>query len=98
MGRGGALLGRDSRPPMPDYGCHEVDDARRPSCPAVSQAITSTLTLSSYGEAVKQIGILFVLAPGALVFSGERQRVREIDPGADVLLARMMLLSLAGAR
>jgi drug/metabolite transporter (DMT)-like permease len=63
----------------------------------VSQAIAYTLTLSSYVEAVKQIEILFALAIGALVF-GERQRVREIALGAGVMLAGMVLLSLAGAR
>jgi len=63
----------------------------------VSQAIAYTLTLSSYVEAVKQIEILFALAIGALVF-GERQRVREISLGAGVMLAGMVLLSLAGVR
>jgi drug/metabolite transporter (DMT)-like permease len=64
---------------------------------AVSQAIAYTMTLSSYVEAVKQVEILFALAIGALVF-GERQRVREIALGAGVMLAGMVLLSLAGAR
>lgn len=63
----------------------------------VSQAIAYTMTLSSYVEAVKQIEILFALAIGALVF-GERQRVREISLGAGVMLAGMILLSLAGVR
>ncbi|HLE43969.1 MAG TPA: hypothetical protein VJB36_08135 [Methylomirabilota bacterium] len=63
----------------------------------MSQAIAYTLTLSSYVEAVKQIEILFALAIGALVF-GERQRVREISLGAGVMLAGMVLLSLAGVR
>jgi drug/metabolite transporter (DMT)-like permease len=63
----------------------------------VSQAIAYTLTLSSYVEAVKQVEILFALGIGALVF-GERQRVREIALGAGVMLAGMVLLSLAGAR
>jgi drug/metabolite transporter (DMT)-like permease len=63
----------------------------------VSQAIAYTMTLSSYVEAVKQIEILFALAIGALVF-GERQRVREISLGAGVMLAGMILLSLAGIR
>ena len=63
----------------------------------VSQAIAYTLTLSSYVEAVKQvIEILLALGIGALVF-GERQRVREIALGAGVMLAGMVLLSLAGA-
>jgi drug/metabolite transporter (DMT)-like permease len=63
----------------------------------VSQVIAYTMTLSSYVEAVKQIEILFALAIGALVF-GERQRVREISLGAGVMLAGMVLLSLAGVR
>jgi drug/metabolite transporter (DMT)-like permease len=63
----------------------------------VSQVIAYTMTLSSYVEAVKQVEILFALAIGALVF-GERQRVREISLGAGVMLAGMVLLSLAGAR
>ena len=53
------------------------------------------LTLSSYVEAVKQVEILFALAIGVLVF-GEQQRVREIAPGALVMLAGVVLLSLAG--
>lgn len=63
----------------------------------VTQVIAYTMTLSSYVEAVKQVEILFGLAIGALVF-GERQRVREISLGAGVMLAGMVLLSLAGAR
>jgi len=63
----------------------------------VCQAIAYTMTLSSYVEAVKQIEILFALAIGAVVF-GERQRVREISLGAGVMLAGMVLLSLAGVR
>jgi uncharacterized membrane protein len=60
----------------------------------VSQGIAYLLTLSSYVEAVKQIEILFAMAIGALVF-GERQQVRAIAPGALVMLAGMVLLSLA---
>jgi drug/metabolite transporter (DMT)-like permease len=63
----------------------------------VSQVIAYTMTLSSYVEAVKQVEILFALGIGALVF-GERQRVREISLGAGVMLAGMILLSLAGVR
>ena len=63
----------------------------------VTQVIAYTMTLSSYVEAVKQVEILFGLAIGALVF-GERQRVREISLGAGVMLAGMVLLSLAGTR
>jgi len=61
----------------------------------VTQGIAYLLTLSSYVEAVKQVEILFALAIGALAF-GERQRAREIAPGACVMLAGMVLLSLAG--
>jgi drug/metabolite transporter (DMT)-like permease len=61
----------------------------------VSQGIAYLLTLSSYVEAVKQVEILFAMVIGALVF-GERQKVREIAPGALVMLAGMVLLSLAG--
>jgi drug/metabolite transporter (DMT)-like permease len=60
----------------------------------VSQGIAYLLTLSSYVEAVKQIEILFAMAIGVLVF-GERQQVRAVAPGALVMLAGMVLLSLA---
>ena len=60
----------------------------------VSQGTAYLLTLSSYVEAVKQVEILFAMAIGVLAF-GERQRVREIAPGALVMLAGMVLLSLA---
>jgi drug/metabolite transporter (DMT)-like permease len=65
------------------------------SLTTVTQGIAYLLTLSSYVEAVKQVEILFALAIGALAF-GERQRVREIAPGACVMLAGMVLLSLGG--
>jgi drug/metabolite transporter (DMT)-like permease len=61
----------------------------------VSQGIAYTLTLTSYVEAVKQVEILFALGIGVLAF-GEQERVREILPGALVMLAGMVLLSLAG--
>ena len=60
----------------------------------VTQGHAYLLTLSSYVEAVKQVEILFALAIGVLVF-GEQQRVREIAPGALVMLAGVVLLSLA---
>ncbi|MBI3104124.1 MAG: EamA family transporter [Candidatus Rokubacteria bacterium] len=60
----------------------------------VSQGTAYLLTLSSYVEAVKQVEILFAMVIGVLAF-GERQRVREIAPGALVMLAGMVLLSLA---
>jgi len=61
----------------------------------VSQGIAYLLTLSSYVEAVKQVEILLALGVGALAF-GERQRAREVLPGALTMLAGMVLLSLAG--
>lgn len=61
----------------------------------VSQGIAYTLTLSSYVEALKQVEILFAMAIGTLAF-GEKQKVREIAPGGLVMLAGMVLLSLAG--
>ena len=63
----------------------------------VTQGIAYLLTLSSYVEAVKQVEILFAMGVGVLLF-GERQQVREIAPGALVMLAGMVLLALAGAR
>jgi drug/metabolite transporter (DMT)-like permease len=60
----------------------------------VSQGHAYLMTLSSYVEAVKQVEILFALAVGVLIF-GERQKVREIAPGAAVMLAGVVLLSLA---
>ena len=61
----------------------------------VTQGHAYLLTLSSYVEAVKQVEILFALAIGTLLF-GEKQKVREIAPGALVMLAGVVLLSLAG--
>jgi drug/metabolite transporter (DMT)-like permease len=61
----------------------------------VSQGIAYLLTLSSYVEAVKQVEILFAMGIGIVVF-GERQEVRAVAPGALVMLAGMVLLSLAG--
>ena len=60
----------------------------------VTQGTAYVLTLSSYVEAVKQVEILFAMGIGVLAF-GERQRVREIAPGALVMLAGVVLLSLA---
>jgi drug/metabolite transporter (DMT)-like permease len=61
----------------------------------VSQGIAYLLTLSSYVEAVKQVEILFALGIGVTVF-GEKQTARDIAPGALVMLAGVVLLSLAG--
>jgi len=62
----------------------------------VTQGHAYLLTLSSYVEAVKQVEILFALAIGTLLF-GEKQKVREIAPGALVMLAGVVILSLAAA-
>lgn len=61
----------------------------------VTQGVAYLLTLSSYVEAVKQVEILFALGIGVMVFS-ETQKVRDIAPGALVMLAGVVLLSLAG--
>jgi drug/metabolite transporter (DMT)-like permease len=61
----------------------------------VSQGHAYLMTLSSYVEAVKQVEILFALGIGALLFH-EKQNVLEIAPGAVVMLAGVVLLSLAG--
>src|SRR5215813_3991823 len=61
----------------------------------VTQGTAYLLTLSSYVEAVKQVEILFAMGIGVVVF-GERQKVRDIAPGALVMLAGVVLLSLAG--
>jgi len=61
----------------------------------VSQGTAYLLTLSSYVEAVKQVEILFAMGIGVVAF-GEKQKVREIAPGAAVMLAGVVLLSLAG--
>jgi drug/metabolite transporter (DMT)-like permease len=61
----------------------------------VTQGRAYLLTLSSYVEAVKQIEILFALAIGVAVF-GEKQTVRDIAPGAIVMLMGVALLSLSG--
>ena len=60
----------------------------------VSQGTAYLLTLSSYVEAVKQVEILFAMAIGTLLF-GEKQKVRDIAPGALVMLAGVVMLSLA---
>ena len=60
----------------------------------LSQGKAYTLTLSSYVEAVKQVEILFAMAVG-VIFFGEAQRVRETALGAVVMLAGMVLLTLA---
>jgi uncharacterized membrane protein len=61
----------------------------------VTQGIAYLLTLSSYVEAVKQVEILLALGIGVWVF-GEKQTARDVAPGAVVMLAGVVLLSLAG--
>ncbi|HKW95763.1 MAG TPA: EamA family transporter [Methylomirabilota bacterium] len=61
----------------------------------VSQGTAYLMTLSSYVEAVKQVEILFAMAIGGLLFD-EKQTVRDITPGALVMLAGVVLLSLSG--
>ena len=70
------------------------EDAATGGVAGVSEGHAYLMTLSSYVEAVKQVEILFALALGVVVF-GERQKVREIAPGAVVMLAGVVLLSLA---
>ena len=60
----------------------------------VSQGTAYLLTLSSYVEAVKQVEILLAMGIGVMIF-GERQKVCDIAPGAAVMLAGVVLLSLA---
>ena len=64
------------------------------SLTTVSQGTAYLMTLSSYVEAVKQVEILFAMAIGTLMFH-EKQRVRDIAPGALVMLVGVVLLSLA---
>ena len=65
------------------------------SLTTVSQGTAYLMTLSSYLEAVKQVEILFALAIGTVLFH-EKQTVRDIAPGALVMLAGVVLLSLTG--
>ena len=61
----------------------------------VSQGTAYLMTLSSYVEAVKQVELLFAMGIGVIVFR-EKQTVRDIAPGALVMLAGVVLVSLAG--
>jgi drug/metabolite transporter (DMT)-like permease len=65
------------------------------SLTTVSQGTAYLMTLSSYVEAVKQVEILFAMVIGTIMFH-EKQKVRDIAPGALVMLAGVVLLSLAG--
>ena len=60
----------------------------------ISQGTAYLMTLASYVEAVKQVEILLAMAIG-VVFFGERQQVRDIAPGAAVMLIGVVMLSLA---
>ena len=64
------------------------------SLTTVSQGTAYLMTLSSYVEAVKQVEILFAMVIGTVMFH-EKQKVRDIAPGALVMLAGVVLLSLA---
>src|SRR6266511_3784485 len=64
------------------------------SLTTVSQGTAYLMTLSSYVEAVKQVEILVAMAIGTVMFH-EKQKVRDIAPGAAVMLAGVVLLSLA---
>jgi drug/metabolite transporter (DMT)-like permease len=61
---------------------------------SLTHGIAYTLAFASYVEAVKQVEIIFAMAVGVLIF-GESERVREIAPGAAVMLLGMVLLALA---
>ena len=65
------------------------------SLTTISQGTAYLITLSSYVEAVKQVEILFAMAIGTVMFH-EKQKVRDIAPGALVMLGGVVLLSLAG--
>jgi len=65
------------------------------SLTTVSQGTAYLMTLSSYVEAVKQVEILFAMVIGTIMFH-EKQKVRDIAPGALVMLAGVVLLSLTG--
>ena len=73
---------------------HPRRSVHKPGTPPAG-AGQSASRLDVYVEAVKQVEILFALAIGTLL-CGEKQKVREIAPGALVMLAGVVLLSLAG--
>ena len=60
------------------------------SLTTISQGTAYLMTLSSYVEAVKQVEILFAMAIGTVMFH-EKQKVRDIAPGALVMLAGVVL-------
>lgn len=79
---------------VPRHGLAFVSFGLFAALTTITQGKAYLLTLSSYVEAVKQVEILFALAIGALLFK-EKQKVREITPGALVMLAGVVILSLA---
>ncbi len=79
---------------VPRHGLAFVSFGLFAALGTVTQGHAYLMTLSSYVEAVKQVEILFALGIGVLLFH-ERQKVREIAPGAIVMLAGVVLLSLA---
>ena len=79
---------------VPRHGLAFVSFGLFAALGTVTQGHAYLMTLSSYVEAVKQVEILFALGIGVLLFH-ERQKVHEIAPGAMVMLAGVVLLSLA---
>src|SRR6266581_246608 len=79
---------------VPRHGLAFVSFGLFAALTTVTQGHAYLMTLSSYVEAVKQVEILFALGIGVLIFH-EKQEVREIAPGAVVMLAGVVLLSLA---
>jgi drug/metabolite transporter (DMT)-like permease len=62
---------------------------------SLAHGVAYTLTLASYVEAVKQIDVVIAMVVGIVMFR-ESERVREVTPGAAVMLLGMVLLALAG--
>jgi drug/metabolite transporter (DMT)-like permease len=81
-------------PEIPRYWKAFVSFGLFAALTSVSQGTAYLMTLSSYVEAVKQTEILFAMGIGAVLFH-EKQTVRDIAPGALVMLAGVVLLSLA---
>src|SRR4029453_18541277 len=86
-----------SRPPfaeVPRYWKACVSFGLFAALTTVTQGTAYLMTLSSYVEAGKQGEILFAMGIGGGGF-GEREKGRDIAPGALVMLAGVVLLSLA---
>ena len=88
------VTSRDHFADVPRYWKAFVSFGLFAALTTVSQGTAYLLTLSSYVEAVKQVEILLAMGIGVVMF-GERQKVRDIAPGAAVMLAGVVLLSLA---